>query len=200
MTYSIIGAGSIGKALASQFARKGITVGVANTRGPASIAPLVQALGDTVVALSLEEALQADVIVLAVPFWAHRDVAKAATSWQGKIIIDVTNAYGVPLADLDNLPSSSFVAKAFPGALLVKGFNHLGAGVLAQDPATSQGRRVVFLSSDDDSAITRVATLAEQLGYAPVSLGKLAEGGQLVQARDKSWAPLIFQDLFKKQA
>ncbi|WP_367227007.1 hypothetical protein [Mesorhizobium sp.] len=34
--------------------------------------------------------------------------------------------------------------------------------------------------------------------YGPVSLGKIAEGGQLVQARDKSWAPLIFQDLFKK--
>jgi 8-hydroxy-5-deazaflavin:NADPH oxidoreductase len=34
--------------------------------------------------------------------------------------------------------------------------------------------------------------------YAPVNLGKIAEGGQLVQARDKSWARLIFQDLFKK--
>jgi hypothetical protein len=34
---------------------------------------------------------------------------------------------------------------------------------------------------------------------APVSLGKIAEGGQLVQARDKSWTPLIFQDLFKKE-
>ena len=39
--------------------------------------------------------------------------------------------------------------------------------------------------------------LVEQPGYAPVSLGKIAEGGLLVQARDKLWAPLIFQDLFK---
>jgi hypothetical protein len=31
--------------------------------------------------------------------------------------------------------------------------------------------------------------------------GKLEEGGALVQAReDKSWGPLIFQDLFKKVA
>ena len=43
-----------------------------------------------------------------------------------------------------------------------------------------------------------VAALVERLGYAPVSLSKIAEGGQFVQARDKSWAPLIFQDLFKK--
>jgi predicted dinucleotide-binding enzyme len=58
--------------------------------------------------------------------------------------------------------------------------------------------RVVFLSSDDESTTATVAALVERLGYAPVSLGKIAEGGQFVQARDKSWAPLIFQDLFKK--
>jgi 8-hydroxy-5-deazaflavin:NADPH oxidoreductase len=71
----------------------------------------------------------------------------------------------------------------------VKGFNHLPAGVLAEDPAITDGRRVVFLSSDDESTTATVAALVERLGYAPVSLGKIAEGGQLVQARDKSWAP-----------
>jgi hypothetical protein len=34
---------------------------------------------------------------------------------------------------------------------------------------------------------------------APVSLGKIAEGGQFVQEREKIWAPLISQDLFKKE-
>jgi 8-hydroxy-5-deazaflavin:NADPH oxidoreductase len=106
--------------------------------------------------------------------------------------------YGVPLSDLDDLPSSAIVAKALPGAHLVKGFNHLPAAVLAQEPVTAAGRRVIFLSSDDEGATKKVAALVQQLGYAPVSLGKIAEGGQLVQARDKSWAPLIFQDLFKR--
>ena len=41
------------------------------------------------------------------------------------------------------------------------------------------------------------AALIEQLGFAPVQLGKLAEGGLLVQARGKSWAQLIFQDFVK---
>lgn len=58
--------------------------------------------------------------------------------------------------------------------------------------------RVVFLSSDDESATAKVTSLAEQLGYAPVNLGKIAEGGLLVQGRNGSWAPLVFQDLFKK--
>jgi 8-hydroxy-5-deazaflavin:NADPH oxidoreductase len=199
MTYSIIGTGNVGKALARQFARSGISVGIANTRGPDSMTSMAKELGDKVVPLTLQEALKADVIILAVPFWAHRDVAKAAPTWQGKVVIDATNAYGVPLSDLDNLPSSAIVAKALPGAHLVKAFNHLPAGVLAQDPATAGGRRVIFLSSDDEGATATVAALAEKLGYAPVSLGKIAEGGQLVQARDKSWAPLIFQDLFKKE-
>jgi predicted dinucleotide-binding enzyme len=100
---------------------------------------------------------------------------------------------------LDSLPSSSVVAQALPGARLVKAFNHLPARVLAEDPAVNGGRRVVFLSSDDESATATVAALVEQLGYAPVNLGKIAEGGLLVHARDGIWGPLIFQDLFKKE-
>jgi predicted dinucleotide-binding enzyme len=91
------------------------------------------------------------------------------------------------------------VAKAFPGALLVKAFNHLPAGVLAQDPTVGGMRRVAFLASDDVGAIAPVTALVEQLGYAPINLGGLSEGGLLVQARETTWAPLIFQDVFKKQ-
>jgi predicted dinucleotide-binding enzyme len=58
----------------------------------------------------------------------------------------------------------------------------------------------VFLSGDDADATARVAELVEQLGFAPVTLGRLAEGGMLVQARGREWAPLIFQDLFKQKS
>jgi hypothetical protein len=74
----------------------------------------------------------------------------------------------------------------------------LPAATLAEDPNVKGGRRVLFLSSDDKSAAAKVAALIEQLGFAPVGLGKLAEGGWLVEARGKTWGPLIFQDLFKK--
>ena len=117
---------------------------------------------------------------------------------RGKIVIDVTNAYGVPLEELDNLPSSVVVSQAFPGAQLVKAFNHLPARTLAEDPNVKGERRVVFVSGDDESAVAQVAALVERLGFAPVSLGKITEGGLLVQARGTTWAPLIFQDLFKK--
>lgn len=197
MSYAIVGFGKIGQALAHAFARKGIEAAVATTREPAAIAPTTRSIGPTIIPRSLKDALASDVILLAVPFWAHRDVAHALPSWRGKIVIDVTNAYGVPPADLGDLPSSKVIANAFHGARLVKAFNHLPAGVLAQDPAVGAGRRVIFLSGDDEGAIATVAALVEQLGYAPLSLGKIAEGGQLVQARGKSWGPLIFQDMFK---
>lgn len=197
MTFSIIGFGAVGQALAAAFARQGIDVAVASRRPPEALARQAASLGSTVTPKALPEALAADTILLAVPFWEHREVAKAAADWSGKTIIDATNAFGVAVEDLDGLPSSAAVARAFPGAALVKAFNHLPAAKLAADPAVGGGRRVIFLSSDDESALPSVEALAERLGFAPVRLGRLAEGGSLVQARGRTWAPLIFQDLFK---
>ena len=74
---------------------------------------------------------------------------------------------------------------------------HLVGG--ATDPVVEGGHRVVFLSSDDEDVIDPVADLAKQLGFAPVELGKLDEGGTLVHARGGIWGQLIFEDLFKKE-
>lgn len=197
MSYAIIGFGNIGQALAQAFARNGIEVFVATTRDPESFASTAAAIGPTVIPKTLAEAVKADIVFLAVRFEAHQDVAKALRTWQGKTIVDVTNAYGVPPETLGGQPSSRFVAQSFPGARLVKGFNHLAAAALAHDPAAQGGRRVVFLSSDDDDAETEIGALAEKLGFSPIKLGGLSEGGLLVQARGNSWGRLIFKDLVK---
>jgi 8-hydroxy-5-deazaflavin:NADPH oxidoreductase len=194
MSYAIIGFGKIGHALAKAFARKGIEVFVATTRDPASFAADAAAIGPKVLPKTLAEAVKADIIFVAVRFEAHPDVAKVLPTWKGKTIIDVTNAYGVPPEDLGGQPSSKFVEQAFTGAKLVKGFNHLVAAVLEQDPAVHGGRRVVFLASDDEGAATEIAALAENLGFSSIKLGGLSEGGLLVQARGNSWGRLIFKD------
>ena len=80
---------------------------------------------------------------------------------------------------------------------MVKGFNHLVAGILEQDPDIHGGKRVVFLASDDEDASKQIGTLAENLGFAPINLGRLSEGGLLVQARGNKWGHLIFKDLVK---
>jgi predicted dinucleotide-binding enzyme len=197
MSYAIIGFGKIGHALAKAFARKGIAVSVATTRDPDSFASDAAAIGPTIIPRTLAEAVKADIIFLAVRFESHRDVAMALPSWQGKTIVDVTNAYGVSPDELGGQPSSQVIAHAFSGARLVKGFNHLIAATLGQDPAVHGGRRVVFLASDDDAAVAEIGTLAETLGFAPINLGGLSDGGLLVQGRGNSWGHLIFKDLVK---
>jgi len=181
MSYAIIGFGKIGQALAKAFARNGIEVSVATTRDPESFAADAAAIGPTIVPKTLAEAVKADIVFLAVHFESHRDVAKALPSWQGTTIVDVTNAYGVSPEELGGQPSSKAVAQAFTGARLVKGFNHLVAAVLDQDPAVHGGRRVVFLASDDDGAAAEIGALAENLGFSPIKLGGLSEGGRPVR-------------------
>jgi 8-hydroxy-5-deazaflavin:NADPH oxidoreductase len=199
MSYAILGAGKVGQALATGFARKGIEVAIASRRSVEELAPVAKAIGPTVIPKAMRDAVKAEIVFLAVPFEAYKEVATLAESWQGKIVIDVTNAYGVPPEKLGNHPSSVVISQALPGASLVKAFNHLGAKTLAEDPKVDGERRVVFLSSDDQSAGNKVAKLVERLGFAPVWLGRLTEGGLLIQARGNTWAPLIFQDLFKKE-
>jgi len=196
-SYAIIGFGKIGRALAKAFARNGIEVSVATTRDPESFASDAAAIGPEIISTTLSEAVKADVIFLAVRFESHPDVAKTLATWQGKTIVDVTNAYGVPLEKMGGQPSARFVAQAFTGGKLVKGFNHLGAAILEQDPAVHGGRRVVFLAGDDDGAAAEIGALAKNLGFAPVKLGGLSEGGLLVQAHGNTWGKLIFQDLIK---
>ena len=159
---------------------------VASRRPPEALAPQARAIGPTVVAKSLQDALEADTVILAVPFGEHREIAKALPSWRAKTVIDAMNAL-VPPEELDGLVSSAFVAKSFPGAKLVKGFNHLPAATLATDPIVEGGHRVVFLTSDDEDAFVPVAYLAKQLGFAPVNLGKFNGGGALVYARGRVW-------------
>lgn len=195
MKYAIIGLGTIGTAIAQAFVGKQIEVTVAGRR---SLDEAAAKIGPSLISGQIEDAIQADVIILAVPFEAHKDIGRAAANWQGKVVVDATNAFGVAPETLGGLPSSAALAKAFPGAKVVKAFNHLAASTLAQGPKTSQGgRRVVFVSSDDDTASASVAALAEQLGFAPIELGKIGEGGLLVQAKGRTWGRLIFQDLAK---
>src|ERR1035441_5081291 len=60
MSYAIVGFGKIGQALAHAFARKNINVTVASRRPPEELAPQARAIGPTVVAKSLRDALEAD--------------------------------------------------------------------------------------------------------------------------------------------
>lgn len=176
-SYSIIGAGAIGTALAQQFSRKNIRVRIANTRGRASLSDLTATLGNVEV-ISAQDALKADVVILAVPFDRVPDAVRQAAAWDNRIVVDATNAIKFPEflpKDLGGRLSTEIVAEAVPGARVVKGFNTLPAAVLARVP-DDHGRRVVFLSGNNKPANAEVAALANALGYAPIVLGSLNDG------------------------
>ena len=196
MTYSIIGSGNIGSAVARQFARKRINVVIANTRGPDSLAALAKELGSYVTPQTIQFAVKADVVILAAPFTAIDVIAGSSSDWKGKIVVDATNAIDFPAftpTDLGGKPSSAVVAEKLPGARVVKAFNTLPAAVLASDPTQNGGRRVAFLSGDDAEANSKIASLLEQLGFAPINLGRIGAGGLLQQFG----GPLALQNLVK---
>jgi 8-hydroxy-5-deazaflavin:NADPH oxidoreductase len=196
MTYSIIGSGNIGSALARRFARMGIAVAIANLRGPDSLQHLKKELGEHIVPQSIAAALTAGTIILAAPFTAVSAIARQSRDWKGKIVVDATNAIDFPSyapTDLGGVASSELVAEQMRGVRIVKAFNTLPAAILAADPAEGHGRRVIFVSGNDVEANAEVVGLVEKLGFAPILLGKLAEGGLLQQYG----GPLMIQNLLK---
>ena len=174
----------IGSALATLFGRAGVEVRIANTRGPHTISELAASAGPSVLPVSLAEALTCDVIFLAIPFPAVEQFGKELHDWTGKTIVDATNAHYAPDHAADILKgrlSSQYVADVLPGARVVKAFNQLPAQVLAAPVSSAQGRRVVFVSSDSPESSARIAQLTETLGLSPVQLGRIGEGGRLIQ-------------------
>jgi 8-hydroxy-5-deazaflavin:NADPH oxidoreductase len=194
----IIGAGALGSNAARLLAKSGVSVTIANSRGPQSLARLVGELGPSVKAGSVEEAASADMVLAALRWLDLEKALGGLPAWNDRIVIDGTNpvafldpdspdakdptnplaAYGIKAIDLGGKHSSQVFRTLVPGARVVKAFNHLDANVLPE-PTTSGGQRVLFYSGDDTNAKAEVRKLIERTGYFPVDLGVLDVGGPL---------------------
>ena len=127
--------------------------------------------------VSIEETHRAEIIFLAVPFTSPKEIAEKFEQWNGKILVDVTNAFRVAPQALGGRLSSEIVSEAFVGARLVKAFNHLPAAQLGTNPHSTAQRQAIFVSSNDPEASEMIAALITELGLAPVELGRLDQGG-----------------------
>ena len=136
-------------------------------------------------------------IFLAVPFPAHKDVAKQLEQWNGKIVVDLTNALRVAPDELGGLLSSEVVSQSICRSTPRKGLNHLPAAQLGTNPSLEGQRQVVFVSSNDADASATVAAVATQLGFAPVELGRLDKGGAPLHLLGGRPGGLLFQNLVK---
>jgi predicted dinucleotide-binding enzyme len=186
MNIGIIGSGNIGGTVARLFIDAGHSVALANSRGPASLAPLIVDLGARAHAMTVEEAARfGEVVLLATP-WRSPEALPPADLLRGKIVIDAMNPYTADGGqfDLGDSTSSEETARRLPGARIVKAFNtiwskHLQSQGNAALPIDE--RRAIFLAGDDDEAKRIVAKLIEEIGFAPVDSGSLREGGRRQQ-------------------
>jgi hypothetical protein len=197
MTIGIIGSGAIGTALARTLARGGIEATISNSRGPDSLRELIRELGPLIQAGTREHAARADIVFVAVNWTKLPAALGGLTDWDGRIVIDANNPIEAPLfkpVDLKGRVSSEVFSDFVPGARVVKAFNHLRAQVLADDPRTDGGRRVLFYSGNDKAAKAEVAALIDRIGFVGIDLGSLAVGGKLAQFPG---GPLPNQNLVK---
>ena len=111
--------------------------------------------------------------------WARVPAAVQDLDWNGQVVIDATNDWVAD--DLNGRTSSELVADLVAGACVVKAANTLGADVLSSDPHEAGGRRVIFLSGDDEDAKAAVINLFEDAGFSAIDLGNLATGGEMQQ-------------------
>jgi predicted dinucleotide-binding enzyme len=180
VTFGMIGAGTMSRAIAVHPLAAGHDVVFSNSRGPDTVAELIAGLGPHAMAGTVAEAGDADFVVLAVTWNRVRDALGALPPRPGRILIDATNQWlqPPPAAVVDRLDvgGSELVAALLPDAHVIKAFDNMYGSKVATDPRTPAGRRVLFHAGDDADAKRRFGAVVEEFGFAPVDLGPLRMG------------------------
>jgi predicted dinucleotide-binding enzyme len=180
MKIGIIGSGMIGGTTARLLVAAGHQVALSNSRGPESLKEQVEGLGPNARAATIEEACRfGEVVLVAIPFGAYSSLPAAAL--QGKIVIDAMNYYPGRDGkfDVGAQGSSALVAKHLPGARVVKAFNTMNfkpLGTRGDAKAPADQRLALFVAGDEAAAKCTVAGLIEQVGFAAIDVGSLADG------------------------
>jgi len=170
---AIIGAGHVGGGLGATFSKAGYAVRF-GVRPDADVKALLESCGKNASASSPEEAAAwGDVVFFAVPGTVALDVARSlAGKLAGKIVVDCNNPLVWKEGPVWSPPAegslAQAMAKAAPGARVVKGFNQFGAEFHA-DPRGAQ----VFFASDDAEAKKLLAEVSKKAGFDPIDAGPL---------------------------
>ncbi|QRY40341.1 NAD(P)-binding domain-containing protein [Microbacterium hominis] len=180
-TVGIIGAGHIGSALAEGLVAHGYDVVISNSRGPETLAGLVDRLGGRARAATAAEAAEAaDWAVVTVPLKAIGDVPAAPLA--GKIVLDTNNYYWerdgrIAALEDKTTTTTALVQDHLAGARVVKAFNHIPAADILTTgaPAGTPGRRALAIASDHADAAALATALYDAFGFDTVDIGSVAE-------------------------
>lgn len=191
-TLAIIGAGAVGSAVGSNWAREGHTIlyGVRDPTSERSRAA-VQRTGSNASALTPRDAAAAaGVVVLAVPWHAAEDAVRSLGNLGGKVLIDATNplamgADGLSLAIGHTTSGAEQVAEWADNARVVKSLNQVGADAMASPEAFSR-KPVMFVAGDDADARALVQDLVADLGFDARDAGNL-QVARLLEPLAMTW-------------
>jgi hypothetical protein len=196
MKIGILGAGNVGGTLGSRWAQGGHDV-VFSSREPQS-AKMQELLGragkSARAAGTMETVAASDVVVVATPWAAAKDVLAGAGSFAGKIVIDLLNPLLPDLSGLEigmTTSAAEMVGGWCPGGRVVKAFNTVGFPVM-EDPIINGERVVMFYCGDDAEAKKVTAQLATELGFNAVDAGPLVQG-RLLESFALLWISLAFK-------
>lgn len=179
-TITVIGTGNVGSAVASLAAKSGATVQVL-ARDIDKASELAGQVGGS--AGSVGDAVTGDIVVLAVPYGALKELAGSyGSALDGRVVVDVSNPVDMNTFDGLVVPADSSAAAelqaALPGAKVVKAFNTNFAGTVATGqvgdvPAT------VLVAGDDEGARQAVVDFVKAGGVEAAAVGSLKRAREL---------------------
>jgi 8-hydroxy-5-deazaflavin:NADPH oxidoreductase len=184
----IVGAGREGSALGALFVKAGHPV-TFSSRHPEDLKSLVAGLGPLAKAGTVEEAIAfGDVVLIVIPYGAMEQIGKthAGALAQKVLVMDVSNP--IPRRDGEDFVKSVgeqggaglVTAKFLPGAHIIRAFNAIGSGRLAELAHRPGDPVGVPIAGDDPKAIEVAQSLIREIGFEPVLVGGLAMGKYLV--------------------
>ncbi|MBX3635279.1 MAG: NAD(P)-binding domain-containing protein [Rubrivivax sp.] len=176
MKITVIGAGNMGAAFVKQLTRAGHQVSV-TARDAAKAAQLAAAHPGAKAVPAAGAAEGADAVVLATGYGDAVAALQGVGNLAGKVVVDISNPLTADYMGLTighDTSAAEEIAKAVPGAEIVKAFNTVFAPVLAEGADFGNGRRVeVFVASDSERAKQTARAIAESMGFAVVDAGPL---------------------------
>ncbi len=173
MKVTVVGAGNMASSFVKQLVKAGHDARIVG-RDAQKAADLAKTLGAS--AVSAAEGAAAEIIILATPYAAAVGALRALGDLSGKVVVDITNPLSADYMSLtigQTTSAAEEIARAVPGARLVKGFNTLFAPVLGAGAVSNGQVPPVFLASDDADAKAKVSNLATSFGFPVVDAGPL---------------------------
>lgn len=180
-TIGFIGSGRIGGALAHLAVAAGHDIVLSNRRGPGSLRETAARLGPRARAATATEAAAAgDLVVVAIPIRAHRQVP--VEPLRGRVVIDTLNydparQGAVPEIEAADTPPHLLLQEHLRDAYVVKAFSTVFFKHLPQlaRPAGAPDRSALPVAGDHPAAKAAVAALIDSLGFDAYDAGPLAE-------------------------